>query len=247
VKFQKTVFLLVLSISAAVCSQELPPWSGLPDKLPSDFMTREFFVPFTQTPETFHAPIAASIVLNDKPVPPRDLATMSLVFEEAFAARLPRGQSIQVKKDSQNRKVWDYPIGTRVVHAIHFRTLPPQVFEIRLEQKMEGGRWAFGLYTPAGNGLELNRYGGMRPETYSFKLATGEPTKISLSHMNLQSCRNCHFANSPSKYQFPSAEMAGPCGFGPANPSLTTEWAQHYFKMHGEKPFVESLGVRPRR
>jgi hypothetical protein len=228
--------ILILVFSASAFSQVPPLSTGLPEKLPLDFVERELMVPFVQSAETFHAPVAAGLFFNDKPVPPRDLATMGLVFDEFFLARVPRGRPILSRMNAQRQKIWEYPQGTRVVHAIYFKTVPPQIFEVRVEQKMEAGRWAFGLYTPVRGWLELNHYVGFRPEAYTVTLASGELMRIKLSHLNLQSCQSCHFMNSPSKYQYSDVSSAGPCGFGPANQGLAVDWSARYFKIHGEKP-----------
>lgn len=229
--------LSILIIPLFCLATELPQSTGLPEALPYDFIKTQMMVAFEQTADTFHAPIAAKVIINGKPIPPRDTASLGVIFAEYFFASLPKGQPIQILEQGNLQKVWNYPVGTNIVHLIVFKTQPIQIFEMRLEQKMKSGQWAFGLYTPSKAGLQLNHYSGIKPESFDVALTSGQNVKVELSHLNLESCRGCHFMNSPSKYQYPSVTVAGPCGFGPANQDLTVDWANRYFKLRHENPF----------
>jgi len=231
-------YTILLLLAALTLANATPPLSeGLPEILPDNFLIAEKFVPFSQAPTIMHAPIAAGLKINDQAISPTDLASMAAVFDESFYAILPQGQAIEIKNQAPAPNTWDYPTGTTVIHQILFKTQPKKVFEVRLERKMANGTWAFGNYTQGAKGLELNHYPGLRAEQYSLTLETGKFVKVEVGHMNLQSCRACHYMNSPSKYQYPNLDSAGPCGFGPAHSQLTTDWAQRYFQIHRENPF----------
>lgn len=236
-------FLLFCVLNSLALGQGLPQWQGLPDELPMDYISQVRMLEFTQTSSTVHAPFGLEISFNQKPIPNSDRGTLGLVFAEYFFAVLPKAKQIQIL-NRNDRTVWDYPTGSQIVHLILFRTSPLQVFEMRMEQKLANGQWAFGIYSPVGNRLVLNKYTGLRPESYQIQLVSGERVEISLKHLNLLSCRNCHLATSPSSYQYPSVDFAGPCGFGPANPGIVGDWAKRYTQVHGESPFPPSFRRR---
>jgi hypothetical protein len=236
-----SILCSVLGFTFPSFSLEQPLETGLPEVLPPDFAYREMMVDFFQAPNTFRAPLAAGISFNNKPIPMNDYMSLGMVFEEFFFAKLPKGNFIKASANGEGLKVWDYPAGSMIVHIILLKTQPRQYFEVRLEQKNRTGQWAFGLYTPGNQGLHLNHYTGLRNESFSVKLASGQLMNIELKHIGLQSCRMCHFMNSPSKYQYPAPELAGPCGFGPANSGLVTDWAPRYFKIHGENPILAEV------
>ena len=61
---------------------------------------------------------------------------------------------------------------------------------------------------------------------------------VEMDRLHPESCRLCHAVHSPQAYQYRDKEHVGPCGFGPANPSMLTRWAPAYQVRHGYWPFA---------
>src|SRR5437763_1376645 len=61
---------------------------------------------------------------------------------------------------------------------------------------------------------------------------------VEMDRLHPESCRLCHAVHSPQAYQYRDKEHVGPCGFGPANPSMLTQWAPAYQVRHGYWPFA---------
>jgi hypothetical protein len=245
----KIIFYSVcFAISSHTSVLAVPPLAtGMAENLPASFITLRRFVAFDQAPNIARAPLAVEIFFNDQPVKIADRETQSIVFDEFFMATLPSHSPIKVGKNPQDWPTWDYPVGTQVIHLITFKTNPVQIFEMRMEQKLPDGHWAFGIYTPSPTGFSLNHYAGFRSEAFNLSLASGQMMNVRLAHLNLDSCRNCHYGTSPSRYQFPSSEYMGPCGFGPANLGLYQKWGASYQNARGEPGFVSQLSPFLRR
>lgn len=222
-----------------------PLYAGLPESLPADYLRKERFVEFEQMFFEFRAPLGSSFAFNGAPVATTDYKKLEEVFVETFLAKLPRGTQITTSRHSQNGKeVWHYPIGTEVVHLIELNSEPRSVFELRVAKRMSETRWAFGTYSPKVLGevsptLLLNQYAGAPKDGFTVVRPDRQKIDVTLGRINLQSCRNCHFVNSPSQYQYPSFKEAGPCGFVPANTKVKDGWAGRYQDAHQDAPFED--------
>ena len=218
-----------------------PLYSGLPDSLPAEVLTDPAFIEFQQAPNSSGSPLGSRITFEGEligtPEKRRDL------FLEKFIATLPLHTHILVSQDSRSRDVWNYPVGTRVAHWIRFKSTGQETFELRLSEKLAGGNWAMGSYSPrvgaAGDSpLFLNRYLGTPEFSIQITRASDQlEGELHLNRINNQSCQACHFVQSGSQYQFQHREEAGPCGFGPMNPNIAGDWANRYRQSRGESPF----------
>lgn len=268
--------VILLSLFVAVANAAAArPWDGLPETISPAFLEEEGFLPFEEIsePEARRlrepkgyalAPIATDFVFDGAAVSVWDRAQQHIVFSEETFARLPVGTRIAVRRDAQNREVWDYPVGFAVSHVIRFRDAARAFYELRLIKKLPAGTWAYGVYEPtvvegARQILKLNTYEGWPEAQYQVHL--GPPNEpllasqvidVKLKRVKLDTCQGCHFANSIADYQYEvfkddgrvdfkaSAARTGPCGFVPGHPTLKTEWATRYENLHpGEKAFRE--------
>ena len=66
----------------------------------------------------------------------------------------------------------------------------------------------------------------------------GSRVRAEMDRLHPESCRVCHYNHSTQSHQFQDPEHAGPCDFGPGNPSLLTHWAPVYAAQHGYWPFA---------
>lgn len=207
-----------------------PLWKGLPPEIARDYPESEGFVRFTHVDGDV-APFGGRIKIS-----PPDLKVTD-VFEDESFARLPDGATIR-RDASGPREIWDYPVGTRVLHRFYFKTEPRTLFELRLVQKLPDGKWAFGIYTADGAGerLPLHREGS--PALAYEVLIRGRQVHVDMLRMSPSSCRACHFHMGHGGYQYPDQERVGPCGFSPPNPHLLTDWARDYRARHGAEPFA---------
>jgi len=203
---------------------------GLPDEVPADLVERDGYVLFDAI-----AGVSGPPANGPARFTPPDV-TRGDVFEEDHAALLPLGARIERRRNRAGQEVWGYPVGTRVVHRFFLRTAPRSLFELRVAEKLPDGRWAFGAYERrAGPSLLLRRR--MVHETFEVDVPRGH-VGVEMDRLHPESCRLCHAVHSPQAYQYRDREHAGPCGFGPANPSLPTEWAPAYQLRHGYWPFA---------
>jgi hypothetical protein len=173
--------------------------------------------------------------------PPLSMAQM--VAEEGWA-RLPAGGVIRQSRDRAGQTVWDYPAGTRLLHRIFFNSdARRKLFEVRYIEKRPDGKWAMGLYHPAGAPLPLGDTGNLslltaRDAETTFELQTASgAVRVNVKRLQPDSCRHCHFNMGEGGYQYPDEEHTGPCGFVPANAGLTTTWAERYRGRYGVAPF----------
>ncbi len=206
-----------------------PLYTGLPDTIPRDMPEREGFVRFAHIDGDV-PPIGGRIRFS---VPGLKLMD---VFEDESWARLPDGQSV-ARDTSGPREIWDYPVGTRVMHRLLLKSDPRRLFELRLVQKLPDGKWAFGLYReePGAANLPLHR-DGMPPLSFEVEIK-GQLVRVDMFRLSPASCRTCHFRMGHGGYQSPAVDHAGPCGFSPPNPRLLTDWARDYRARHGHEPF----------
>ena len=207
-----------------------PQSCGLPDEVPADLAERDGYVLFDGVAGLKGPPANGPARFT-----PPDV-TQADVFEEDHAALLPRGERIERRRNGAGEEVWVYPAGTRVIHRFFLRTAPRRLFELRVLEKLRDGRWASGAYERRrGPNLRLRR--AMAHEAFDVEVPRGH-VGVEMDRLHPESCRLCHAVHSPQAYQYRDKEHAGPCGFGPANPSLLTEWAPAYQVRHGYWPFA---------
>ena len=225
------VAALVLGVLASGHGKESRPQSrGLPDELSTDLVERDGYVLFDGITGLKGPPANGPARFS-----PPDI-TRTDVFDEDHAALLPPGTRIERQRNRAGQEVWSYPVGTRVVHRFFLRTVPPRLFELRVAEKLPDGRWAFGAYErSSGPNLRLRRR--MAHESFEVDVPRGH-VGVEMDRLHPESCRLCHAVHSPQSYQYRDREHAGPCGFGPANPSLPTQWAPAYQLRHGYWPFA---------
>ena len=226
------VALLVGGLAAAHHRTPSSPQSlGLPDEVSADLVERDGYVPFDGV-----AGLNGPATNGPARFTPDDV-TRSDVFEEDHAALLPPGARIARRWTAAAQEVWEYPVGTRLVHRFFLRTVPRRtLFELRIAEKRPDGRWAFGAYEWRGGGtVRLRRV--MAHEVFEVDVPRGH-VGIELDRLHPESCRLCHAMHSPQAYQYEDVEHVGPCGFGPANASLLTQWGPAYEARHGYWPFA---------
>lgn len=234
--------LLGLSFAISAGATGLPPWDGLPPTISPTFLDEEGFLPFEEISEAEArrlrepkrytlAPIATDFLFDGQTVSVWDRAGQHLVFSEETFAHLPVGAPIAVRRDAQNREVWDYPVGFAVSHVIRFRDDARTPYEVRLVKKIPSGAWAYGVYEPAivdgaRQVLKLNTYEGWPEVQYQVHLShaptpasnlvgvtSGAGTEtapllasrvvdVKLKRVKLDTCQGCHFANSIADYQY---------------------------------------------
>ena len=207
-----------------------PQSRGLPDEVPADLVERDGYVLFDGVAGGKGPPANGPARFT-----PPDV-TRADVFEEDHAALLPEQVRIERRWNSAGEEVWSYPVGTRVVHRFFLKTAPRRLFELRVIEKLPDGRWAFGAYEARG-GAHLRLRRRMVHEVFDVELPRGR-VGVEMDRLHPESCRLCHAVHSPQAYQYRDREHAGPCGFGPANPSLLTGWAPAYQVRHGYWPFA---------
>jgi hypothetical protein len=228
----RTILTTALLLSAVAHAQ-------LPDTLDPQALELLDTVEFQADPRTLVSPIGVRMTINDKPALSRE--ALEEAFDESYFARVPAGQTIRVSQNTEGRDVWDMPAGTQTFHRINLRKEGSPVFEIRSALKLSDGTWDLGIYAQEASShtpvLRKQRYGGMPALALEYtSTKTGRELKIQMNRVPLTNCKMCHFNNSPSRYQFTTPEDAGPCGFGPAHPTLARDWATEYEKRVGHSP-----------
>ena len=162
------------------------------------------------------------------------LSMEQMVDEEGWA-RLPDRGVIGRSVNRAGQAVWDYPVGTRLLHRIYMNSLPQKsLFEVRYIEKRPDGKWAMGLYHPEGAPRPLRDTGNLAlltaagaETTFELRTSSGA-VRVNVKRLQPDSCRHCHFNMGEGGYQYPDEEHTGPCGFVPANAGLTTTWAERY-------------------
>lgn len=233
-------YTLVGLVGAILAGDVTPLYQGLPPQLPQQLPELKKFVRFDPIPD-HRAPL-----LNGRPKlegTAGNVFHLSDVFEEEHFALLPAGTHIRVAYDASGKESWDYPTDTRVIHRIFLRTAPRTIFEMRLLWKRNDGQWSYGIYAPQPGSesalLDLNRDPHVAV-AFEAVVTGGEvrgPVRVSGTRLHPQSCQGCHYVHSASAHQYPMQQLAGPCGFVPANPSVIEKWAPAYKRIHGYWPF----------
>jgi len=224
------VLLVVLGAMASRARGSDPQSLGLAEELPTDSVEADGYVSYDGIPGQ------AGPVSNGPPrFTPADV-TRDEVFAEDRAARLPEGARIERHWDCMGRELWEYPVGTRVVHRFFLKTVPTEsLFEMRVVEKLADGRWAFGVYELRGDRLRLRHV--MSHDVFDLDLLGGR-VRAEMDRLHPESCRICHYNHSSQSYQYEDPEHAGPCEFGPKNASVLTRWAASWAAQHGYWPFA---------
>jgi hypothetical protein len=229
--YARAIVLLIVLVTVAYRAEGSDPQSrGLAEELPTDTVEADGYVPYEGIPSQ------VGPVSNGPPrFTPSDV-TRDEVFAEDRAARLPDGARIERHWDCLGREIWEYPVGTRVVHRFFLKTIPSEsLFEMRVVEKLPDGRWAFGVYEWRGDRLQLRHV--MSHDVFDLDLLGGR-VRAEMDRLHPESCRICHYNHSSQSYQFEDPEHAGPCEFGPGNPLILTHWAVGYAARYGYWPFA---------
>jgi hypothetical protein len=210
-----------------------PLYKGLPEDITRDYPEKEGFVLFEDIPNV-DPPVGGGLHISDPSM------TLNDVFDDESFADLPDGAVI--KRNAVGAKeIWDYPVGTRVMHKLFFKTTPPRLFELRLVKKMPDGKWSFGIYRAddgrgaVSDALPLHKTG--TPALFYDLIINGKPVRVDLFRLSPGSCRMCHWMMGHGSYQFPDQEHVGPCAFVPANDNLLGKWAKAFQAKKGWFPF----------
>ena len=230
----------VLTCIALVCAASAPAHAELPELLDPSVLEAIDTLVFESDPRTLISPIGIKLTINDQPALSRE--ALDEAFEDQFFARIPKGSRIAVTQNADGRDVWTYPVGTQTFHLVRLRAENTPIFELRTALLLADGSWDLALYAQESSShnpiLRRQRYGGMPPLEIQFKSTqSGRDLHIKMNRVPLHNCKMCHFNSSPSRYQFVSSDDAGPCGFGPAHPTLARDWAIQYEKRVGHSPF----------
>lgn len=269
-------FFAILSLSLAGALGAGFDFTEPPESLPSTFLPDSGLVPLQEiTPEIGEAqlnlqgrkhyvlpPIGFAMTVGEREIAPLDYPTQDKFFAQTTYAGMPKGEKIQISFAHFGkviREVWDYPIGTLLVHRIDFKTTPPSIYELRLVWLDRNRQWHFSTYSPKEFGSSKpqdflrNSYGRDHPPIeVNAVFSEWNPQKasrLSMKRINLASCQACHYSTSPSAYQYQVAKpdgsidvaasiaRTGPCGFTPNNPWAFWTWGRDYHAKHGIFPF----------
>ncbi len=215
----------------------------MPEQISSRYLIEQGFIPFQEPADSF-TPLFASMSVNGAPASGPGSEQVAQIFKDSTWAIIPEGMTIQKLKNQAGQEVWNYPIGTEVAHEILFNDSDHTVFELRMIRKVSDAQWDFASYSPAVSSkrnveLKRNHYVGLGAFSTTVQLVSGKVTKLDIMRINLKSCQNCHFMNSPAFYQYQSLAEAGPCGFTPQNESGIKGWFEAYREKYGHSPFSE--------
>lgn len=230
----------ILTYVVLSCAAVFPARAQLPELLDPRILEDIETLVFEGDPRTLISPIGMKLTINDKPALSRE--ALDEAFEDLFYARIPLGARIGVTQNADGRDVWNYPVGAQTFHLVRLRAEGAPIFELRTALLLADGSWDLAIYAPESSSreptLRRQRYGGMPPLEIQFKSTrSGRDLQIKMNRVPLHNCKMCHFNSSPSRYQFTSSDDAGPCGFGPAHPTLARDWAAEYEKRVGHSPF----------
>lgn len=212
-------------------------WAGSPDSeflpksLPKNIL-RSGFLSYAPNPDGLQAPLFSSFQIKGNAYP-----SLSDWMSESHHAYLPEGQKIEYSTDKFGREIWNYPTGFRVVHLIELHSTPPEVFELRIVEKLENGRFAFGVYLPAGEHFELMEEAD-RSQQKRVKSGRRGTSELTFQRINIRSCRHCHSSTTNSRYQYSRIDLTGPCEFAPGTKGLRERFTKEYLKAFGVSPFV---------
>lgn len=212
--------------------------AGMTKTLPGDHLEQTNYIEFHNFRDKPRAPIAAAIKIDGQPV--RSIQEIFHYFSEEVGAWLPEGKVIKSSTDSEGREVWSYPIGTRVIHYLTLNDAEKTSFELRMMERVEEGRWAFGVYHLKEGEFKLQDYKGLLAKEFELDHREGKKYKVSLKHIPLHVCQNCHSNTTSAPYQYNSRQDVGPCEFTPANPKVQTDWVKKFLKVRGYNPIQKN-------
>ncbi len=224
-------FLFALAIFNSASAQIS---EGMTKTLPADHLEKTHYLEFENFRDRPRAPVAAGIKINGQPV--RSIEEIFHYFSEIVGAWLPEGQTIKSSTDTEGREVWSYPIGTRVIHYLTLNDKEKTPFELRMIERVKEGRWAFGVYHLKNNEFQLQNYQGLLNKDFELDHTDGNSYQVSLKHIPLQVCQNCHRNTTSAPYQYRSNQDVGPCEFTPANPKVKNEWVKKFLTERGYHP-----------
>lgn len=231
----KNLILLMALFTSFAASAELS--DGMKETLPLNYLEKKQFIDFENFRERPRAPIAAGININGQPV--RSMEEIFKVFGEIVSAYLPDGETIKSSTDEAGKEVWRYPVGTQVVHVVTFNDDQNSVFELRMMERVDDKRWAFGVYHIDGNQYKLQHYTGLLPKEYHVKGKDGEDYQVKLKHIPLHVCQNCHRNTTSAPHQYENLQDVGPCEFTAQNPKVKNEWFEAFKTSRGYEPVVK--------
>jgi hypothetical protein len=231
----RTILNLTVSLSLS-----FPAMAGLPEHLDVGILDSVDTVAFEGDPRTVISPVGVKLLING--APPASREAIEEAFIDLFYARVPKdGAPILASQDAEGREIWKFPVGTQTFHVFKLRADGEPFFELRTAVLKADGTWDLGVYLQESSSatpvLRRQSYTGMPAAEARFKSTrSGRDLHVQLNRLPLHNCKMCHFNSSPSRYQFTSPDDAGPCGFGPAHPTLARDWAQAYEKRVGHSP-----------
>lgn len=216
--------------ATARVQQDSALYSGLPERLPGDYLSQKGFLPFDRDDGHDAAPIFSLLMINGERV-------QGGIFTEKLWVRLPEGSRISTRV-SNGVEVWRYPVGTESLHEIRFDAPSSDPFELRIVRLLSEDRWAFGAYRFQGGQWTLNTATSASMESARIQLrGEASPSKIEFKRINVRSCQACHHMNAV-KEQFPTRERTGPCAFVSWNPTLLEGWAREFERRLGYFPIT---------
>lgn len=226
------ILVMIFSLSA---NSKLS--DGMAKTLPANHVEKGSYLYFENFRTRPRAPIAGRVVINGKRA--RTMDDLFQVFSEDVAASLPKDQKIKESINSEGQTVWRYPIGTKVIHQLDFKDDKKSIFELRMMERVNDKRWAFGIYILNGNKFELQDYEGHKDEEYHLK-QNGDDLHIKLHHIPLHVCQKCHSRTTSAPHQYKDLMDVGPCEFTPTNPFVKKDWVENFKREFGYDP-IEAL------
>lgn len=228
-KYTFIILSLIYSLYAfGALSDGMKPELSLTHVEDNDYLS---FENFRERPR---APIAAGILINDKR--PTTLKEILAVFSEDFKAFIPDGKTIKESTNNDGLPVWRYPVGTKVIHQLNFKDDKSTLFELRMIERVNDKRWAYGVYHPKEGQLSLQDYRGQLPKEFILKTKDGRPLNVKLRHIPLHVCQNCHRNTTSAPHQYQGPKDVGPCEFTPVNPKVKKDWVRAYEEAFGRSP-----------
>jgi uncharacterized protein YlaI len=231
--------VLILLFTLCACHSLFAQISrGMTKVLPADHIERAHYIEFENFRDKPRAPVAARIRIDGNPV--RSINEIFHYFSEIVGATLPQGKTISSSQNAEGKEVWHYPLGTRVIHLLTFNDKNNTPFELRMMERVEEGRWAFGVYHLKNNEYQLQDYQGLLAREFEMNHRDGKTYQVKLKHIPLHVCQNCHSNTTSAPWQYTSRQDVGPCEFTPANPKVQNEWVKKFLEERGYNPIKKN-------
>lgn len=161
---------------------------------------------------------------------------------------------IPTKEEPLPKTVWIYPEGTLLIHRIYLKAVIEQastltsphsqtLFEVRVMKKQSGNTWAFGLYQSSKDPKIFTLQQKPSKKIQFVVHTPHQKVTVQLERVRPNSCRSCHSLPNHSHHSdlYANEDEAGPCGFGPRNPSLKTHWMKEFSEKLGYSPIQEGF------